>query len=131
MRLVRTLILWLLALQLLNMSIYSEAYWYCYNGFTTACEQNGVQSDPTESLVEFLVELKYGQQDAFTYDQHNIDSKNTVKVIFYQIDLEHEKTSIHFLKTSSAIIYPDHTSNIVSASLKVFSPPPDGLVYQS
>jgi hypothetical protein len=130
MKLARALILWVLALQLLNMSIYSEAYWYCYNGFTKAYDQNGIQSDPTESLVEFLVELKYGQQEAFTYDQHNIDSKNTVKVIFYQIDLEHEKRLIQFLKISTEILYPDHTSNIVSASLQVISPPPDLLVYQ-
>ena len=124
MKIIRTLILWILALQLLNMSICSEAYWFYYNE-GPANSHLGVQADPTETIVEWLVEMKFGQQDAFTYDQHNIDAKNITKIIAYQIDLENEKISIHFIKQSNKVCYADYVSNVESTCLDIFSPPPD------
>ena len=125
MKIVRTLILWILALQLLNMSICSEAYWFYYNGSMTGGHL-GVQADPTETIVEWLVEMRFGQQDEFTYDQHNIDAKNVTKIIAFQIDLVNEKSSIHFIKQGSKVCYADFVSNIESNSRDIFSPPPDG-----
>ena len=106
------------------MSICSEAYWFYYNGGMT-CGNIDVQADPTESIVEWLVEMKFGQLDVFTYDQHNIDAKNTTKVIAYQIDLENEKISIRFIKQSSKVCYADFVSNVESNYRDIFSPPPD------
>ena len=124
LKLFRSLILWILALQLLNMSICSEAYWFYYNG-SPAENHLGVQADPTETIVEWLVEMKFGQLDAFNYDQHNIDAKNITKHIAFQIDLENEKISIRFIKQSSKICYADVVSNTESNYRDIFSPPPD------
>jgi hypothetical protein len=106
------------------MSICSEAYWFYYNQ-GPADSHLGIQADPTETIVEWLVEMKFGQQDVFTYDQHNIDAKNVTKVMAFQIDLENEKISIHFIKQSSKVCYADFVSNIESNSRDIFSPPPD------
>jgi hypothetical protein len=106
------------------MSICSEAYWSYYNG-SLADNHLGVQADPTETIVEWLVEMKFGQLDAFTYDRHNIDAKNTIKMIAFQIDLENEKISIRFIKQGSKVCYADFISNTESNSRDIFSPPPD------
>ena len=106
------------------MSICSEAYWFYYNGNLTESHL-GVQADPTETIVEWLVEMKFGQLDAFTYDQHNIDAKNITKHIAFQIDLENEKISLLFIKQSSKICYADFISNTESNYRDIFSPPPD------
>jgi hypothetical protein len=110
------------------MSICSEAYWSYYNG-SPAGNHLGVQADPTETIVEWLVEMKFGQLDAFNYDQHNIDAKNTTKMIAFQIDLENEKISIRFIKQGSKVCYADLISNTVSNSRAIFSPPPDGTIF--
>jgi hypothetical protein len=125
LKILRPLILWILALQLLNMSICSEAYWFYYNG-SLANSHLGVQADPTETIVEWLVEMKFCQLDAFTYDQHNIDAKNLTKHIAFQIDLENDKFSICFIKQGSKVCYADFISDPESNARDVFSPPPDG-----
>jgi hypothetical protein len=118
--------LWVLALQLLNMSICSEAYWYYYNENPFSIHSND-QADPTETIVEWLVEMKLGQQDAFTYDNNNIDSKNTVKAVAFQIDLENQSASgVVIIKQSSKILFANFLSKIESPSLEILSPPPDG-----
>ncbi len=120
----RTLILWILALQLLNMSICSDAYWFYYNE-NRASTPDGLQADPTETVVEWLVEMKFGQLDAFTYDHHNIDAKNTIKATVFPIDLENVTTSFLFFKESSKISFAYLISSIESTSLEILSPPPD------
>jgi len=125
LKLIKTLILWILALQLLNMSICSEAYWFYYNDGSQLGKNDNIQADPTETIVELLVEMKFGQQDAFTYDQHSVDPKNTVKAIACQMDLENEWSSILFLGGNSKNHYADFFSPIESAPLEILSPPPD------
>ena len=115
--------MWILALQLLNMSICSEAYWFYYNG-NQVNNHADLQADPTESVVEWLVEMKFGQQDAFTYDQHNIDAKNTNKSIACQIDLENERTSVQFIKRVCKVSYANFISKVESTFLEILSPPP-------
>ncbi|HCL83917.1 MAG TPA: hypothetical protein DIC22_08075 [Chitinophagaceae bacterium] len=117
--------MWVLALQLLNMSICSEAYWFYYNG-NTFSDISDKQADPTETIVEWLVEMKLGQQDVFTYNNNNIDSKNTVKAIAYQIDLEnHITTAPLIFKQGSKILFAKYLSGVESAFLEILSPPPD------
>ncbi len=119
--------MWVLALQLLNMSICSEAYWSYYNGNTSG-DISGKQADPTETIVEWLVEMKLGQQDVFTYSNNNIDSKNTVKAIAYQIDLENHITTVPLIfKQSSKIHFANYLSGEESPFLKILSPPPDSV----
>jgi len=119
----KTLVVWVLALQILNMSMWSEAYnsYYTGDGFGNYSNR---QADPTETVVEWLVEMKMGQQDAFNYN-HNIDCKNTVKAIGWQIDLENHGASITLYKKTTRIIFP-FTSDILQAVFsEVQSPPPD------
>jgi hypothetical protein len=125
----KTLILWILALQLLNMSICSDAYWFYYNDGSRFSQNDKMLVDPTESIVELLVEMKLGQQDAFTYDQHSIDPQNAVKAIACQIDLENEWSSLMMVRTYSRVYYTDFISHIEPAPLEILSPPPDSDTY--
>ena len=106
------------------MSICSEAYWYYYNGIPFSIHSDN-QADPTETIVEWLVEMKLGQQDAFTYDNNNNDSKNTVKVVAFQIDLENQTTAIIIVKQSTKILFANFLSRVESPSIEILSPPPD------
>jgi hypothetical protein len=119
----KTFVVWVLALQILNMSMWSEAYNSYYSGDDPGNYSNK-RADPTETVVEWLVEMKMGQQDAFNYN-HNIDCKNTVKAIGWQIDLENHGISATLYKKTKRIIFPftsDILQNVIS---EVQSPPPD------
>jgi len=108
------------------MSICSEAYWFYYNDGGQADASNVNQADPTETIVELLVEMKLGQQEAFNYDQHSIDPKNTTKAMVCQIDLANDWRSIPFLRKNSRIYFPDFIPKIESAPFEIISPPPEG-----
>lgn len=125
MKLIKTFILWILALQLLNMSICSEAYWSYFND-SQFSNHSDKAADPTETIVEWLVELKMGQQDAFTYDHNNIDSKNTVKAVVFPVDMENHSTYVQLIKKSRKVLYAYFPSKVESTSLEILSPPPDG-----
>ena len=119
----KTFLVWVLALQILNMSMWSEAYNSYYTGDDFSISSNK-QADPTETIVEWLVEMKLGQQDAFNYN-HNIDCKNTVKAIGWPIDLENHGVSVTLFKQTNPIIFP-YTSDILQTVFsEVQSPPPD------
>lgn len=119
----KTLLVWVLALQILNMSMWSEAYNSYYTGDDFGNCSNK-QADPTETVVEWLVEMKMGQQDAFNYN-HNIDCKNTSKAIGWQIDLENHGVTAMIHKQSSQIIFPYKSSELPRVFAEVQSPPPD------
>ncbi|MFI5192694.1 MAG: hypothetical protein ACHQD7_01520 [Chitinophagales bacterium] len=123
MKLVKTLLIWITALQLLNMSICSDAYWsyYSEDHFSDPSDQ---QADPTETIVEWLVEMKMGQQDAFTYN-NSIDSKNTVKAISWHIDMESHVLPASISNKGRKVFFADIQPSIVSRFLEVQSPPPD------
>jgi hypothetical protein len=119
----KTFLVWVIALQILNMSMWSEAYNSYYTGDNVGNCSNK-QADPTETVVEWLVEMKMGQQDVFNYN-HNIDCKNTVKAIGWQIDLENHGVSVTLYKKTNRIIFP-YTSDILQTVFsEVQSPPPD------
>lgn len=74
-----------IAFQLLNLSICSEAYWD-YDSLIYS-STNG-KYDPTETILEWVIEIKYGQQKIFSYD-HDMDStKNISKHFHFQTDLQ-------------------------------------------
>ena len=124
MKLIKSAILWVLALQLLNMSICSEAYWYYYNDDLPASSSN-INADPTETIVEWLVEMKMGQQDAFTYDHNTTDSRNIVKAIAFHFDLQNYTDSLSFLTRCCSVSYAIITARIESIALEILTPPPD------
>ncbi|HEV3224228.1 MAG TPA: hypothetical protein VGZ90_15200 [Puia sp.] len=124
LKLVKTFLVWVLALQILNMSMWSEAYSHYYTGEDSGNYSNK-QADPTETVVEWLVEMKMGQQDAFNYN-HNIDCKNTTKAIGWQIDLENQGVPSIPHRQTSRIIFPYTSSKLQHVFAEVQSPPPDG-----
>jgi hypothetical protein len=67
-----------LILQLLNLSICSQTFLDC------ACFGS---HDPTETIVEWVVEWKKGNQDAFTYTG-NINLKGLCKGFSWNIDVQ-------------------------------------------
>jgi hypothetical protein len=119
----KTLVVWVIALQILNMSMWSEAYNSYYSGDDFGNYSNK-QADPTETVVELLIEMKMGQQDAFNYN-HNIDCKNTVKAIGWQIDLENHGASVTLYKKTNRIIFSFTSDILQTVFSEVHSPPPD------
>jgi hypothetical protein len=120
----KTVLLWILALQLLNMSIYTDAYWQFSNGRSFSI-LNNEGADPTETILEWLVEMKMGQQDMFTYDSHNIDSKNVVKVMGWHMDQDrHLQEKLIFFPSRKSFYYPDKKTDISSTSYDILTPPP-------
>src|ERR1700761_1034578 len=80
----RQLILWIITLQILNVSVGSafsadNAYDYAYS--------YNKNYDPTETAVEWIVELKCGQQPAFSYNKHADANKCLTKTFHWKTDL--------------------------------------------
>ena len=123
LKLFKTILVWVLALQILNMSMWSEAYNSYYTGEDFGNSSNKT-ADPTETVVEWLVEMKMGQQDAFTYN-HNIDCKNTSKAIGWQIDLENHGVSAMKPLESGRVFFPHISSALQHVFAEIQSPPPD------
>ncbi len=125
MKLLKTLLVWIIALQLLNMSICSDSYWQYFHEdhFSNSSDK---QTDPTETIVEWLVEMKMGQQDAFSYNYNNIDSKTTVKVTGWQIDLEnHYQQVVPNISETVKIYFPELFSKLQTTAPEILTPPPD------
>ena len=125
LRLFKTVLLWILALQLLNMSIYSDAYWEYINGnLQSAYDNKGV--DPTETIVEWLVEMKMGQQDMFTYSNHNTDSKNVVKVLNCHMDMHPQwQNQLIYPIKEKQVYFPGEKIKIPSRHFDILTPPPN------
>ena len=81
----RQLILWIIALQILNLSVGSAFTWD--NGYDYSYGYNETY-DPTETAVEWIVELNYGQQPAFSYDTHQDGAKCLIKTFHWKTDLQ-------------------------------------------
>ncbi|PWT73801.1 MAG: hypothetical protein C5B59_12535 [Bacteroidetes bacterium] len=116
----RKLLILILALQLLNLSICSEAYWddydFAYNGVNTY--------DPTETVVEWLVEMKFGQQNAFSYD-NGIDKKIITKSFHWQTDLQRYIVSVG-ANSSGNRQWPFFANDEIQiGALDILSPPPE------
>jgi hypothetical protein len=92
----KQLLVGVIAFQLLNLSICSEAYWE-YDSLIYS-STNG-KYDPTETILEWVIEIKYGQQKVFSYD-HDLDStKNISKHFHFQTDLQKlEIANLYYFK---------------------------------
>ena len=80
----RQILLCIIALQILNLSVGNtftgdDGYDYSYTYNKTY--------DPTETAVEWIIELKYGQQPAFSYDTHQDGTKCLLKTFHWKTDL--------------------------------------------
>jgi len=81
----RHLLLWIIALQVLNLSVGSVFAWD--NDYDYAYTYNKTY-DPTETAVEWIVEVAYGQQPAFSYDAHQDCGKCLIKTFHWKTDLQ-------------------------------------------
>lgn len=100
----RRLLLWLVAAQLLNLSLCGDVY-------QDAASYNS-SIDPTESLVEWFAEMHFGQLAAFDYP-HTMDThKGPAKTIhwhvanlYYAITAEHYPGFSPDLQLDQALLY--------------------------
>ena len=119
----RQLLLGIIALQILNLSVGSPTSWdvssydysYAYNK----------TYDPTESAVEFIVEMKCGQQPGFSYNLHEDAGKSPTKTFHWKTDLQKTVLEPAFIPTvrRPRMVLPD--PGIISQPQDTFSPPPE------
>ena len=118
----RQLLLWIIALQILNLSVGSVFAWD--NDYDYAYTYNKTY-DPTESAVEFIVEMKCGQQPGFSYNLHEDAGKSPTKTFHWKTDLQKTVLEPAFIPTvrSPHMMLPD--PRIISQPQDTFSPPPE------
>jgi len=105
-----------LLLQLLNLSICSEVYLNC------ACFSS---HDPTETIVEWVVEWKKGNQDAFTYTG-NINLKGLNKSFSWSVDIPHNfPPPLAQWRTSGKQPVETTSQSPTSGCIDILSPPPE------
>jgi hypothetical protein len=118
----RKLLLAVIALQLLNISLGTQNiqetdydYSYSYNK----------SYDPTETAVEWIVEMQYGQQSGFSYSNHSDNSKNLIRSFHWQTTLRRfvvKIPAIYVIRT----VYPERPEQpVLSRAIAPFSPPPE------
>jgi len=118
--LLRQLLILILALQLLNLSICSESYWDSYSLSNT---NNEGSIDPTETVLEWVVEMKMGQLDIFNYT-HGIDPKSLSKCFHWQIDLEEHILQASEISSASSSYEDMMFKKIPIAPSNTSHPPP-------
>lgn len=118
----RQLLLAILALQLLNISLGSQDIWETDYDYSYSYNKT---YDPTETAVEWIVEMEYGQQAAFSYSNHSDNNKNLIKSFHWQTILR--KVSVKMPSpTVVRTVYPESpASQIPFRPVETFSPPPE------
>jgi hypothetical protein len=107
-------------LQLLNLSICSQSYWEYYNYSSHANTY-----DPTETIVEWVVEMKKGNQDVFSYT-NSINLKGFSKTFSWHIDIPHHLPLLHPMEIGDGSRYcGDIAGRPRSICLDIISPPPE------
>jgi hypothetical protein len=118
----RQLILWIIALQILNLSVGSV--FSVDNNYDYAYSYNK-NYDPTESAVEWIVELTCGQQQAFSYDQHDDACKCLLKAFHWKTDWRSSLSEPAVFPPAPRPRFELPACPLVSADTETFSPPPE------
>jgi hypothetical protein len=118
----RKLILYIIFLQLVNLSVCSEAYWDDYD----YAYSKSSPCDPTETIVEWLVEMKYGQQSAFSYDS-GLETKIFAKNFHWQTDLQRSIPTVINNSPAKKLGDPHVSRKLALPALEIISPPPEQL----
>jgi hypothetical protein len=117
----KRLLVGVIALQLLNLSICSEAYWD-YDSLIYSSTNE--KYDPTETILEWVIEIKYGQQKIFSYD-HDLDStKNISKHFHFQTDLQRFEISNLYYFGTLQIKTESVSSSLYNTWQEIQYPPP-------
>lgn len=120
LRIGRQLLVGVIMLQLLNLSICSQSYWEYYNYSSHANTY-----DPTETIVEWVVEMKKGNQDAFSYS-NGLNLKGFSKNFSWHIDMQHHFPLLHPVSTEDNSCCSQHIDGKPkSICLDILSPPPE------
>jgi hypothetical protein len=112
-----------IALQFLNLSVGSQTFWDD-NDYDYSYSYNKTY-DPTESAIELIVEMKYGQQPAFSYDNHADTNKNTSKALHWKTDLRETLLPATYTPIRKSIRIEISTRLTPSPSAEILSPPPE------
>lgn len=118
----RQCILWIIALQVLNLSVGSafssdNAYDYAYT--------YNKNYDPTETAVEWIVELGWGQQPAFSYDQHQDGCKCLMKTFHWKTDLQQTRVEPAIVTPAPSCWNELAVHPLASHEMEMAAPPPE------
>ena len=109
-------------LQLLNLSICSQSYWEYYNYSSHANTY-----DPTETIVEWVVEMKNGNQDIFSYN-NPLGLKGLNKNFSWHVDLYHCLPLLHPIAPDNRLAGREAIHGKPrSMAFDILSPPPDDI----
>ncbi|HEX9512773.1 MAG TPA: hypothetical protein VF939_19915 [Puia sp.] len=116
----RQILVGIIALQLLNLGVGSQAYWdydysYAYNK----------TYDPTETAVEWIIELEYGQQPDFSYDNCTDTNKNISKSLHWQTDLYIVSLEAPYRQIIKKPVGEPPVKKIPTQFPEIISPPPE------
>lgn len=118
----RQLLIGMVMLQLLNLSICTQSYWEYYN-----YSSHSNTYDPTETIVEWVVETKKGNQDIFSYTS-SLNLKGLSKNFSWHVDLHHSLPSLHPVIPGKRLPGCEEIhGKPKSIPLDILSPPPEYL----
>ena len=118
----RQMLVTLIALQFLNLSVGCQTYWDDDYDYSYAYNKT---YDPTETAVEWIVEMEYGQQPAFSYDNHADTNKNISKTFHWKTDLQEILLEAPYVPVRKSIRIEIPAPRIPSPSGEILSPPPE------
>ena len=122
---VRQLLLGLIALQILNLSVGSAFTWDNAYDYSYSYNKN---YDPTETAVEWIIELRYGQQPAFSYDTHEDAGKCLIKTFHWKTDLQRSLPEPAILPVLRRQRVHVPVRPLLCPEGEIVSPPPEALV---
>lgn len=120
----RQILVGIVALQLLNLSIDSQAYLDNDSTYDYSYAYN-TNYDPTESAVEWIIEMNCGQQSRFSYGDHSDSNKNIIKTFHWQTDLHQYKLALPYRPATRSWKPEEPGQKILFRALEIISPPPD------
>jgi len=112
----------IIALQLLNVSIGSQTTWDCDYDYSYTYNNT---YDPTETALEWIVELKYGQQKDFSYNNHSDTSKNLMKSFHWQTDRQDDPLPAPLRSIVQTLQGEGPEKAIPYPPTEIVSPPPE------
>ena len=118
----RQFLLGLIALQILNLSVGSPDSQD--NSYDYSCSYNNTY-DPTESALEWIVELNYGQQPAFSYDVHENAAKSPARTVHWKTDLQSVLPELTFFSRPGRTWIELPVRLLLSPTRGIISPPPE------
>src|SRR5258708_7492608 len=118
----RQILVTLVALQFLNLSVGSQTFWDDGYDYSYSYNKN---YDPTETAVEWIIEMKYGQQQAFSYNNNTDNNKNISKTFHWKTDLQETTLEAPCVPVRKSIRIEIPARCIPSPSREILSPPPE------